>query len=146
MLPINAFFAATVITVAAMYASAPQAMPIEQFDKLAITDQGDYVALLLQGAQKILVDAGKGDQAVKLNRLFSEVPPGNQMSIGMLEFEANLANVRVLDAERYAKDHSVMRLEVEQAMALTIRRNGIVLTPAFMHVADNFRPKLPLAK
>lgn len=146
MNPINACFAATILFVAALFASAAQPMPIEQFDKLAIPDQGDYVALLLQGAQKILVDAGKHDDLAKLNKLFSDVRPGDQVSIGILEFETNLANVRVLDAERYAKDHGVMRLEVEQAMALTIRRNGIVLTPAFMHVADGFRPKLPVAK
>jgi hypothetical protein len=120
-----------------------QAMEIERFDKLAIPDQGDYVALLLQGAQKMLLDSGKHDQLAKLNRLFTEVQPGDQMSIGMLQFEANLDKARLLDAERYAKDHKAVRLEVEHAMLVTLKRNGIVLTPAFMHVADNFRPKLP---
>ena len=121
-----------------------QAMEIEQFDRLAIPDQGDYVALLLQGAQKILVDAGNHDLLAKLNKLFGEVRPGDEMSVGMIEFEANLANVRVLDAERYAKDHQAMRLEVEHAMALTLKRNGINLPSSFMHVADEFRPKQPL--
>ena len=121
-----------------------QAMPIEQFDKLAISDQGDYVALLLGGAQNMLRDAGKRDDLAKLNKLFTEVRPGDQISIGMLEFETNLDNIRVLDAERHEKDHSVTRLEAEHAMLLTLKRNGIELTPAFMHVADKFKPKKPL--
>jgi hypothetical protein len=129
-------------TVAFISSNDARALTIVQFDKLAISDQGDYVALLLQGAQKILVDAGKGDQAVKLNKLFSDVHPGDQLSIGMLELESNIDNVRLLDAQRYAKDHQAVPLEVEHAMALTLKRNGIELPQSFMHVGDTYKPKL----
>ena len=53
---------------------------------------------------------------------------------------------RVLDAERHAKDHSAVRLEVEHAMLMTLRKNGIELPKSFMHVGDNFKPKQPLKK
>jgi hypothetical protein len=121
-----------------------RAMEIEKFDKMAIPDQGDYIALLLQGAQKILLDAGNHSDLAKLNKLFSEVQPGDQMSIGMLQFEANLDRVRLLDAERYAKDHNATRLEVEHAMLVTLKKNGIIMSKSFMHIADNFKPKHPL--
>ena len=121
-------------------------MQIEQFDTMAIPDKSDYLVLLLQGAQKILVDAGNHDDLAKLNKLFSEVRPGDKMSIGMLEFEANLDNVRVLDAERYAKDHSAVRLEVEHAMLITLKRNDMILPKSFMAVGKDFKPKHPPKK
>jgi hypothetical protein len=144
MIRINAFLAVTAASVATLVAAAAHAMPIVQFDKLTISDQGDYLVLLLQGAQKILVDAGKGDQAVKLNKLFSEVLPGNQMSIGALQFEENLDRGRLFDVERYAKDHNARRLEVEDVMIVTLKKNDIAMPPEFVHVADKFVPKQPL--
>jgi hypothetical protein len=117
------------------------AMQIEQFDKLAVHDQGDYIALLLGGAQNLLRDSGKNYDLAKLNKLFSEIRPGDETTVGMMEFEANLARARVLDAERYAKDHNATRLEVEHAMIVTLKKNGIILPPSFMHVMDHFKPK-----
>ena len=124
--------------------SVAAAMEMRMYDRLSASDQGTYVALMITGAHKILVDAGRNEEAVKFSKLFNEVRPGDQMSVGMLELEANIDNVRVLDADRYAKDHSVQRLEVEQAMALTLKRNGIVMPKAFMHVNDGFKPRDPL--
>jgi len=46
------------------------------------------------------------------------------MTIGMLQFEENLDRARLLDAERYAKDHNAQRLEVEHAMIVTLKKNG----------------------
>jgi hypothetical protein len=63
----------------------------------------------------------------------------------MGEFVINLARLRVADAERVAADSSATRLEVEHAMALTLKQNSIVLPPSFMHVGDNFKPKRPPA-
>jgi hypothetical protein len=134
----------TLLSAAVFFASAASAMPIHQFDKMAISDQGDYLVVLIEGAQKVLLDAGKGQDAVKIHKLFTEVRLGDKMTIGMIELEENLARGRVADAERYARDHNVTRLEVEHAMLLTFKKNDIVLPPAFMHVADKFRPKLPV--
>lgn len=135
---------ATCATLALLFADAAPAMEIIKYDRLAISDKGDYLVALLQGTQKILVDAGRGEEAVKLNKLFSEVHPGDQMSIGMLELESNIDNARVLDAKRYAKDHNAVRLEFEHAMLMTLRKNGIELPQTFMHVMDHFKPKKPL--
>ena len=137
-------FGVLAVSASLLFASAAKAMEIRQFDKMAISDQGNYVALLLQGAQKILVDAGKGVQALKLNKLFSQVRPGDKMSIGMLQFEENLDRGRLFDAERYAKDHNARRLEVEDVMIVALKKNDIIMPPEFVHVADKFRPKQPL--
>ena len=135
--------AAAILSAAMFLSSASRAMTIVQFDKLAIPDQGDYVQLLLQGAQRMLAKAGRHDDVVKLQKLFGEVRPGDQMSIGMLQFEANLDRGRLVDAERYAKDHNARRLEVEDVVIVIFKKNDIVLPPEFVHVAHSFRPKLP---
>ncbi len=52
-----------------------------------------------------------------------------------------LALARVTDAKNVTKDLNARRIEVEDAMALTLKKNGIILPPSFMHVGDNFKPK-----
>ena len=57
-----------------------------------------------------------------------------------------LARARVADAKRPANDPNARRLEVEDAMIVTLRKNGIELPPNFLTVASGFKPKLPLKK
>lgn len=121
-----------------------RAMPIVEYDKMAVSDQSDFIAALIEGVQQLLLKRAQNGDAAKVHTLFTEIKPGNTIPTGMQEFETYLANVRVLDAERYARSHDVARLEVEQAMTLTLRRNGVSVPPGFMDVADGFRPKLPL--
>ena len=40
-----------------------QAMEIQQFDKMAISDQEEYVGLLIAGAEQVLNDEGRADLA-----------------------------------------------------------------------------------
>lgn len=126
------------------FAGAASAMEILQYDKMAVSDQSDYVVALIEGAQEVLINNGQNDLAARVHTLFTEVKPGNKIPTGTQEFETYLAHVRVLDAERYAKDHNVARLEVEHAIILTLKRNGTELPQSFMHVADSFKPKQPL--
>ena len=122
---------------------AAQAMEIRQFDKMAIQDQGNYIQALVDGAQKVLNDEGQRDLAIKVDQLFSETHHGDTMPLGMIEFENNLALARVADAKRVIKDPSARRLEIEDAMIVTMRKNGIELPPSFLTVAGNFKPKYP---
>jgi hypothetical protein len=123
--------------------SVAQAMEIEKFDRLAFQDQGDYIELLVDGAQKVLIDEGKRDLAAKVGELFTETLPGDKMPLGLVEFERNLALARVADAKRVEKDHNAPRLEVEHAMIVTLKKNGIILPKSFMSVGNNFKPKHP---
>jgi hypothetical protein len=77
-------------SIATFCGSAAQAMPIVQFDRLAISEQSDYVGLLLQGAQKILVDARRSDGLTVVGHSFAHaqdshakplagIPTRNQM-------------------------------------------------------------------
>src|SRR5574337_90377 len=125
-------------------ASASRAMEIRQFDRMSVQDQGDYITVLIDGAQQVLIDTGHRDLADKVDKLFTEVLPGDQISLGMAEFERNLARARVADLQRVIKDPNARRrLEVEDAMAVTLQANGIELPDSFFTVAKRFRPQHP---
>jgi hypothetical protein len=139
----NKFLVAAFMSAAMLLPSMVQAMEIRQFDKMAMPDQSDYVGLLVQGAEKVLKDEGRADLAAQVDNLFTTTDPGDAHTIGMVEFERNLALARAADADRVLKDPNARRLEVEDAMAVTLKKNGIVLPQSFFTVNSNFHPKLP---
>jgi len=90
-----------VLALAAMLStSVAQAMEVRKFDEMAVEDQSDYITLLVEGAQKVLIDEGKSDPAAKIHKLFTEILPGDQIPLGMVEFERNLDRARLADAKR----------------------------------------------
>jgi hypothetical protein len=141
------FLAARFLPAAVLFTSAAQAMEIRQFDKMADADQDDYIGDLIVGADKVLRDEGKADLADLVDKLFTEKHnPGDQISMGRAEFERNLARARLADARNIQKDPNAQRLEVEDAMAVTLKKNGILLPPSFYTVASDFHPKFPPKK
>ena len=118
-----------------------RAMEIQHFDKMAAQDRQDYMDQLVEGAQKVLIEDGRKDEAAKVYQLFHEIHPGDGLPIGEAEFEANLAAARVADAKRHAADHNARRLEVEDALFVTLKKNGIVLPKSIFGVMKDFKPK-----
>ncbi len=137
----NRMLAATFLSAAMLVTSAAQAMEIRQFDKMAVQDQGDYVGLLVGGAEQVLKDEGRADLAAKVDHLFTTTLPGDAHTIGAVEFERNLALAREADVKRVEKDPNARRLEVEDAMIVTMRKNGIELPSSFLTVVSGFKPK-----
>jgi hypothetical protein len=137
---------AAILAGAIIFSRAAQAMEIRQFDKMAEHGQDEYVADLILGAQKILKDSGKADLAEKVHRLFTEKDPQANVATGMIQLDLSIAKARVADLERIGKDSNAVRLEVEHAMIVVLKQSGITMPPAFMHVADSFKPKLPPKK
>ena len=143
MIRISTFILATITSVAPLCGSTAQAMQIQQFDKMADADQDEYIVELVQGAQRVLNEAGRTADAQAVHKLYT-TNAENGASIGMNDFMLALALARKSDADRAVKDPSATRLEVEHAMLLALKREGIVPPQSFMHVADEFRPKLPV--
>ena len=139
----NKFLVAAFMSAAMLLPNMVQAMEIRQFDKMANQDQSDYIGDLVVGAEKVLTDEGRPDLAAQVDHLFTTKNPGDADVIGAVEFERNLALARVADAKRAEKDPSAPRVEVEDAMAITLQKNGIELPDSFFTVASNFHPKLP---
>ncbi len=133
-------------SVALLWTSAAQAMEIRQFDKMAEQDRSEYIAELVQGAEKVLTDAGKADQAAKVSKLFTTRLGSDQASVGVVEFNSNLARARLADAQNVVKDPSAQRIEVEDAMAFTLHKNGIEVPDSFYTILSNFKPKHPSQK
>ena len=121
-----------------------QAMEIQKFDKMSAQDQSDYIVVLIEGAQKVLIDAGRRDLADKVHNLFTTTLPGDKSPFGSVEFERNLNRARLADIQNLQKDPHAQRLEVEDAMFVTLKKNGIELPESFFTVAANFHPKQPI--
>ena len=124
-----------------LFTSAAQAMEIRQFDKMSVQDQGDYVGLLVGGAEQVLKDEGRADLAAQVEHLFTTTDPGDAHTIGAVEFERNLAILREADAKNAQKNPKDPRIEVEVAMAVTLKKNGIQLPDSFFTVNKNFKPR-----
>lgn len=140
---VSRLLAATFLAASFMFSGVVQAMEIQQYDKMSDDDQNEYVADLVVGAQHVLTDAGHPEQAAQVHQLFTEIKPGDKISAGMAEFAVLLAKARLADERRIEKDPNARRLEVEDAMALTLQKNGIQVPDAFFTVAQNFQPKHP---
>jgi hypothetical protein len=125
---------------AVMVVSGPvQAMQIQVFDRMTAHDRQDYMHLLMETAQKVLIEAGKQNDAAKAHQLFTEIRKGDASPIGEAQFEGNLAIARVAGA---LSDPKAPRLEVENAFAVTLKKNGIELPGSFFTIASKFLPPI----
>ena len=137
---------AAILSLAVFLSGTAQAMTIVQFDKMADRDQADYIGDLIVGAENVLTDAGKAALAAQVKHLFTTKDPGDADTIGMVELERNIAISRVADLKRVQSNANARRLEVEDAMFITLKKNAIEMPDSFFTVNNNFRPKLPPKK
>ena len=72
---------------------------VRQFATLSVQDQGGYIQLLLIRAEKILRDHGRADLADQTYNLFVTRITGDQTSIGITQFNQNIALLKDLDIE-----------------------------------------------
>ena len=105
--------AAALVVAELVFCGAAQAMEIRQFDKMAQDDRAEYVSEVISGAEKVLTDEGKANQAEKVENLFTTNASDGNTSIGMSQFLLDLAKARLADAQRALKDPNAQRLEVE---------------------------------
>ena len=144
----NALLAGTYLSASLLASSAAQPMEIRQYDKMAGPDQDEYIAEVIQGAEKVWTDEGKLDLSAQVSKLFTTHLGNDQISVGMTEFSRNLERARLADTERAAQDTKAHRLEVEDAVLVTLKKNNIPLSEdfirAFRAVNASFQPKLPL--
>jgi hypothetical protein len=133
-----------ILSAATFLSAAAQAMQVQVYERMSANDQADYTGVLIKGAEQVLIGAGRPDQATQVDKLFSTKQPGDDNTIGMVEFELNLAVVIKADADNLVKNPNAKLLPVELAMIATLKNNGIILPKSFIHVGDSFQPKDPL--
>ncbi len=144
----NKFLAATFLSAAMIFTGTlAQAMPFQQFDHMAAQDRQDFLNFQSSAAEKVLEQEGRSADALKVHHLFNDILPGDGLPIGEAELEGNLDNQRVRDVEEHIKNPDAPRIQVESALALTLSKNGIKITPdfvkSFMQLTSTFQPKLP---
>jgi hypothetical protein len=133
-LPTNRFRAgaAGLLLSTAIVVSGPvQAMQIQMFDTMGPRDRQDFTNLLIESAENVLIQAGRPTDAAKVHQLFPDMRPGAARSTGEAEFEMNLDNARKPGGQK-----------VEDALAATLKKNGIDLPGSFFTIASKFLPPI----
>lgn len=131
---------AIIISASLLFSSAAQAaMPIQVYERLSDSDQGEYLGIMIGGAEELLAD--RPDLVAQIKKLFTTRMARDDNTIGMVELEMNIAAVNRADADNLVKDPNARPLAVELAMIATLKANGIILPKSFMHVGDSFDAK-----
>ena len=81
-----------------------------------------------------------GRSGMELDRLFTEVKPGNKFSDGFAEYQARLGAMLGAEVDREVRNPSLPHLRAERAFRDTAKDHGIALPPAFDTVASDFHP------
>ncbi len=137
---------ALLLSLALLQGCLPAALPameIREFDKMSGEDRQAYLDFLTEAAPKVLIEAGRKDDATTVYNLFHVFHSGNVLSDGEIAFEENLARARVADVKKHHEDPQARRLEVEDAMFVTLKKAGVVLPKSFYEVGKSFKPKHP---
>jgi hypothetical protein len=123
---------------------AAQALDIKDYFKMADQDQARFNQTLLDGAEKLLRDQGRSDVALRLDKLFTEIKAGDQISDGTNEYMANLEDMLKAEVKREAANPNRPSLQAERAFRDVAQDHGITLPPQFETIAASFRRQLPL--
>ena len=136
---------AALIGLAVLRPGASSATEIRMFDDMALQDQQAYVKYLAKTTEEILIEENQQDQAVKVRQLFQKIPKGERRSIGEVQFEANLAEMRSA-----LRDGAPFASKAEDAMTVTLVKSGVQLPMKFFNALRErlrekpFWPKLPM--
>jgi len=139
----NKFLVATFMSAAMLRPSMAQAMDINDYFEMADQDQGRFDQTLLTGAEKVLNDEGRADLADQLDRLFTEVKPGNKFSDAVVDYFARLGAMQIAEVNREVRNPNLPHLQAERAFRDAAKDHGILLPPAFDSIAKDFHPKFP---
>jgi hypothetical protein len=129
--------AAALASAAIQFAVTANAMSFPQFDKMSTSGQAEFIADLVDRTEKALKDEGKAELAMKVEQLFADIKPGDKMSLGLAELERNVARARLADVHRLEKDPKAPLLDVEDALFVTLQKNGIELSSNAMNGVIN---------
>ena len=121
------------VSVFVLFASTSNATTFPVFDHMDSYAQAEYIADMVDRTEKAFRDDGKPDLALKTEQLFALVEPGDAMSVGLVELERNVARARVADLDRLAKNPKAQRVEVEDALFVTLKKNGMELSSNAMN-------------
>jgi hypothetical protein len=118
----------SLLSVFVLAAGAANAVTFPVFDQMDSDMQAEFIADMVDRTEQALRDDGKPDLASKMEQLFAFAGPTDTMSVGLVELERNVPRGRIADLDRLAKDPNAPRLDVEDALFVTLKKNGIALS------------------
>jgi hypothetical protein len=133
-----------VLLTALLFSGTGNAMQIPQYDEMDKQDRGRYMTLLIKGTHDHLLANGQSAQAERVLYLFEN----SSTKFGWPQFERNLHMARALNAKHAADpNNKKASYEVEQALALTLQNNGILVPVTFLlTINKGFKPSYPPGK
>lgn len=135
---------AVLVSAALLLAGMAHAVSFPQFDNMSQYQQAEFIADMVARTEKALKDEGKAEFAIKMEQLFTDIEPGDKVSVGLAELEVNVARARLADLHRLEKDPKARRVDVEDALFVTLKKNGIELSSDAMNgvlsTMANFHP------
>ncbi len=119
-----------------------RALSLEDFARLSTDDKAGYVALLVEASAQRLKTQGQPDLAGKVVALFND--PGRNGGVAQLA-----ANLKMINAQNNRNatnpNNRAPVLQVEDAVSLTLKDNGILVPTSFLLTAGgDFHPSTPL--
>jgi hypothetical protein len=130
--------AASLLAFLLLLPGAASAMSFLDFAKMNDDDESTYVALLIDGAAKILRAQGKPDEAARTLALFKSTGPNS--GVHQLVDESKRLNALNNKNATNPNNRAVV-YDVEDAMELTLRDNDITVSIKDLRtINQNFKP------
>jgi hypothetical protein len=142
MTKLTAYLAAGALLWSLPCAGSAGAMSIESFARMNDDDDATLVTLLVEGAAKTLREQGKPEEALKAINLFKD----SSKEGGLNQLVLNLKTLNALNNRNAIKPaNRVTALDVEDALALTLKDNGLLVSADILRRIDaNFTPVGPM--
>jgi hypothetical protein len=135
---------ATSLMTATLLAATAHAMDIKDYFRLVATDQARFDQTLLDTAEQELRDKGRPDLVRQLDKLFTEIKPGDSISEGMHDYMLNLSDMLRAELKREEKNPNLPHLQAERAFRDVASDHNIPLPKSFDDVAARFKRQYPL--
>jgi hypothetical protein len=102
-----------------------KAIGFEKFDRYNSVAQAECLANMVQMTMLAFHNEGRADLADQVDKLFTTTEPGDASPIGIVEVLRNVALARVADLKRFKNDPQAERIQVEDALFVTLKKNNI---------------------
>lgn len=141
MMNLKIKLAVALISIAPCFTVCAKAMTFDEFARMNNDDEAGYVAFLVEASAKMLKANGQPDQADKAIALFHD--PGKDGGVSKLA--SNLKMLHGLNNRNATNPNNRAPVyQVEDAMALTLKDDGIIVPASYLLTAGNdFRPSGP---
>jgi len=113
------------LVIALSFPSFVNAIGFDQFDRYNSAAQGACLANMVQMTKLALRNKGRSDLADQVDNLFTTTEPGDTSPLGIIEVIRNIDRARVADYKRLNQDRQARRIQVEDALFVTLKKNNI---------------------